>query len=92
MQVNSAMQTNATGSGATSSMGGTNDMFLQLLTAQLKSQSPLDPLDPTQFVGQLTQFNSLDQLMQIRSLLQQVSTALAGPSSSGGTAATQGGK
>jgi flagellar basal-body rod modification protein FlgD len=49
-----------------------NDLFLQLLVAQLKGQSPLDPLDPNQFVGQLVQFNSLDQLIQIRQLLQNV--------------------
>ena len=48
-----------------------DDMFLQLLTTQLKNQSPLDPMDPTAFVGQLVQFNTLDQLIQIRELLQQ---------------------
>jgi flagellar basal-body rod modification protein FlgD len=49
-----------------------NTMFMQLLVAQLKSQSPLDPLDPNQFVAQLAQFNSLSELTQIRQLLQQV--------------------
>jgi flagellar basal-body rod modification protein FlgD len=49
--------------------GGVSDLFLKLLASQLKSQSPLDPVDPTQFVGQLIQFNSLSQLMQIRQLL-----------------------
>ena len=49
----------------------TDDMFLQLLTTQLKNQSPLDPMDPTAFVGQLVQFNTLDQLIQIREILQQ---------------------
>ena len=48
----------------------TNDMFLKLLTAQLKNQSPLSPVDPMQFTSQLVQFNMLDQLTQIRSLLQ----------------------
>jgi flagellar basal-body rod modification protein FlgD len=47
-----------------------NNMFLQLLTAQLKSQSPISPLDPNQFVGQLAQFNSLSELTQIRDLMQ----------------------
>lgn len=51
-----------------------NTMFMQLLVAQLKSQSPLDPLDPNQFVGQLAQFNSLSELTQIRQLLQSVLT------------------
>ena len=45
-------------------------MFLQLLTAQLKNQSPLDPLDPNQFVAQLAQFESLGTLTQIQELMQ----------------------
>jgi flagellar basal-body rod modification protein FlgD len=59
----------ATASTSSSDPGGVSDLFLKLLASQLKSQSPLDPVDPTQFVGQLIQFNSLSQLMQIRQLL-----------------------
>lgn len=59
-----------------------NDMFMKLLMAQLKSQSPLDPVDPNQFVGQLVQFNSLDELIQIREMVQQ---ALGTPSTTGTT-------
>src|SRR5580692_8784024 len=44
--------------------------FLQLLTVQLKNQSPLDPLDPNQFVAQLAQFDSLGELTQIQELMQ----------------------
>ena len=55
--------------GKSSDTSGVSDLFLKLLASQLKSQSPLDPVDPTQFVGQLIQFNSLTQLMQIRQLL-----------------------
>ena len=40
--------------------------FLQLLVAQLKEQNPLDPQDGTQFVTQLAQFSSLEQLVNIR--------------------------
>jgi flagellar basal-body rod modification protein FlgD len=50
---------------------GLNNMFLQLLVAQLKSQSPLNPMDPTQFVGQLAQFSELSEVTQIGQLLQQ---------------------
>ena len=53
----------------------TDNMFLTLLTQQLKAQSPFDPVDPSQFVGQLVQFNTLDQLIQIRQLLQQATPA-----------------
>ena len=50
---------------------GLNNMFLQLLVAQLKSQSPLNPMDPTQFVGQLAQFSELSEVTQIEQILQQ---------------------
>ncbi len=52
----------------------TNEMFLQLLMTQLKNQSPLEPMNPTEFVGQLVQFNTLNELIQIRQMLQKVST------------------
>jgi flagellar basal-body rod modification protein FlgD len=50
---------------------GTSDMFMTLLMAQIKNQSPLDPADPSQFVNQLVQMNqmqtSLDTLSQLKS-------------------------
>jgi flagellar basal-body rod modification protein FlgD len=39
--------------------------FLTLLVAQLKNQDPLTPTDSTQFVGELAQFSSLEQLTNI---------------------------
>ncbi len=44
--------------------------FLKLLVTQLKSQNPLNPQDGTEFVSQLTQFSSLEELINIRTLLQ----------------------
>lgn len=71
----------------TNALNSTGDMFMQLLSTQLKNQSPLDPVDPNQFVGQLVQFNTLDQIIGIRQLLQQ----FAGPATStGSTQAAQG--
>ncbi len=53
---------------------GSNDLnpnsFITLLTAQLQAQDPLNPMDPSQMVDQLTQINSLQQLIQIQSDLQ----------------------
>jgi flagellar basal-body rod modification protein FlgD len=37
------------------------NMFLQLLVAQLKNQDPLNPTDGTQFLGELAQFQQLEQ-------------------------------
>jgi len=38
--------------------------FLQLLTAQLKNQNPLDPLDTNQFTQQLVQFAQVEQQLK----------------------------
>ena len=66
-----ASTTPTTNTNQQSLSGLTGDSFLTLLTAQLKSQDPTAPTDPTEFVGQLVQFNSLEQLIQINSNLQQ---------------------
>jgi len=47
--------------------------FLQLLVAQLKEQDPLNPMDGAQFVTQLAQFSSLEQLVSIRTDLDSMS-------------------
>jgi len=62
----------ATTTPAAAGNGLTGNDFLTLLTAQLKSQDPLQPQDPTAFVGQLVQFNSLQQLIDINQTLTQL--------------------
>ena len=37
------------------------DSFLTLLTAQLRNQDPLSPLDSTEFIAQLASFSSVEQ-------------------------------
>ena len=52
--------------------------FLKLLVTQLSQQDPLSPTDSTQFVTQLSQFSSLEQLVNIKDgmdLLAVVQTA-----------------
>ena len=41
------------------------EMFLKLLSAQLQSQDPLDPMDNNEFVQQMTQFSMVEQLTQM---------------------------
>ncbi len=41
------------------------DDFLQLLVAQLTHQDPLEPMDDTQFIAELAQFSSLEQLQNM---------------------------
>jgi flagellar basal-body rod modification protein FlgD len=56
--------------------------FITLLTAQLQAQDPLNPLDPSQMVSELTSMNTLQQIIQIRQDLDsllQTSQAIANP-------------
>lgn len=57
------------GAGGTAGLPGTaptEQMFLQLLVAQIKNQDPLNPTDSTQFVSQLAQFSELENVVAIR--------------------------
>ncbi len=67
-----------------------NNMFLQLLVAQLQNQDPTSPVDPSQFVGQLAQFSELSEVTSIYTLLQGVVPASGSSGSTGGTPATGG--
>lgn len=49
----------------TSALG--KDAFLQLLVAQLQHQDPLAPQDNSEFVAQLAQFSSLEELQNLTS-------------------------
>lgn len=49
------------------------DQFLKLLTYQLKSQNPLKPYDNQEFASQLAQFSQLEQLSDIRGLMEDQS-------------------
>ncbi len=44
--------------------------FLRLLVAQLSNQNPLEPVENTEFVAQVAQFSSLDELVKIRELTE----------------------
>jgi flagellar hook assembly protein FlgD len=78
-----ASSSRGSSSPAVSPAEDTNSMFMTLLEAQLKHQSPLNPVDPMQFTSQLVQFNMLSQLTQINSVLQNGSGAGNGAASGG---------
>lgn len=48
------------------------DAFLKLLLAQLRNQDPLRPMEDREFIAQLAQFNSLEQMQQVNDRLQDM--------------------
>ena len=53
---------------------GDPNLFISLLTAQLKAQDPLNPMSPQDMVNQLTEVSSLQQLVSINQTLTNIST------------------
>lgn len=63
------------------------NMFMKLMIAQLQNQDPFNPTDGTEFVGQLAQFQQLEQsvnsgeeLTAMRQDLDQLLAAVSGGS------------
>jgi flagellar basal-body rod modification protein FlgD len=46
--------------------------FLTLLLTQLKNQDPMNPQDSSQFVSQLAQFSSLEQMSEVSKKMESV--------------------
>ena len=51
------------------------DDFLKLLVAQIRNQNPLNPADGVEFLTQLAQFSQLEQLINIRTQLEELAAA-----------------
>jgi flagellar basal-body rod modification protein FlgD len=72
----SNVSTAAASSNASSARIADNfDQFLQLLTTQLRNQSPLDPLDTNQFTQQLVQFAGVEQQIKTNDSLSALLVA-----------------
>jgi len=52
------------------------ETFLKMLTAQIKNQDPLKPMDSSEFATQLATFSSLEQQVLTNDRLKQISTIL----------------
>lgn len=49
------------------------DAFLKLLVSQLRFQDPSEPVDNQQFLGQMAQFTSLEQMVKMNTSLDKLS-------------------
>lgn len=68
----------ATSSGSAndaSSLTGNYTTFLNLLTAQIKNQDPLSPMDTTQWTNQLVQYSSVEQQLKANQYLESLVNA-----------------
>ena len=61
---------------ASTSSDGTlsHDDFLQLLMMQLSNQDPLSPMQDTEFMGQMAQFQALDEQLDMTNELKSLRT------------------
>lgn len=53
------------------------DAFLRLLVAQLKNQNPFEPMQSTEFLSQLAQFRSLEQLQNLEKIIADLADMTA---------------
>ena len=58
-----SLGTQPTAASGTEGLG--RDAFLSLLVQQMRNQDPLAPTDNQQFIAQLAQFSSLEQMQQV---------------------------
>ena len=63
----------------------TSNDFLTLLVSELKNQDPTQPTDPNQYITQLAQVNSLQQLISINQGIGTLDTAISGTTTSPST-------
>ena len=80
MQVTTTQQTTPssptpTGTGA-NKLSADFNAFIKMLTAQVKNQDPLKPIDSTEFATQLATFSSLEQQVLTNSKLSEISSNL----------------
>ena len=52
------------------------DVFIKLLTTELKYQDPLQPMDSTAFITQLAQFSELEEMSNLKALMGNAAASL----------------
>ncbi len=62
--------------GANASVSSDFEVFLQMLTAQMKYQDPLNPVDSTDYATQLATFSGVEQAVMTNDLLKSLTTQM----------------
>jgi flagellar basal-body rod modification protein FlgD len=93
--VSAATAANAAGTAAAPTAAAPDPLgrtaFLSLLVTQLQNQDPLEPQADGEFLAQLAQFSSLEQLQQIQQQLAGIQSLLADAPAPGAAAIPEGG-
>lgn len=84
VQTGSTQSANSGSTVGDSSLQSIESTFLTLLVQELQNQDPTAPMDSTQMVGQMISLNQLDQLASIN----QVVTSALGSGSAAGAASS----
>jgi flagellar basal-body rod modification protein FlgD len=66
--------TQAAVSGKNSQLG--KDQFLKLFVAQLQHQDPMNPMEDTEFMGQMASFSTLEQVTNLATANAQIAESL----------------
>lgn len=53
------------------------ELFLNILTAQIQAQDPLDPMDSAQFTSQLVEYSNVEQAIQQNKNLESIISSLS---------------
>ncbi|MBM7094177.1 flagellar hook assembly protein FlgD [Bacillus sp. H-16] len=51
------------------------DAFLKILITQLQNQDPMNPMEDKEFIAQMAQFSSLEQMTNIHSTLEKIANS-----------------
>jgi flagellar basal-body rod modification protein FlgD len=54
------------------SLGVDRNAFMQLLLAQLRNQDPMKPMEDKEFIGQLAQLNTLEEMQKLNDNILQL--------------------
>ncbi len=90
--MDSASSSTSSSSAADDASTITSSDFLTLLVSELQNQDPTQPVDPNEYITQLVDVNSLEQLISINSGIQSLqpsTTGATGSSVAGSTATSQ---